>query len=101
MNDDCEIKISDPLSLDNNSNFSKIYSRYSSDRLYLSPEECSALEMESFCVKSSKNDVWTCGIIILEIGLLENQNLCYRANSRKINWVKLNENIYHFGKIYS
>jgi hypothetical protein len=51
-------------------------------------------------MKSNKNDVWTCGMIILEIGLLEDQNLCYKENCRKINWGKLSQNIDKFGRQY-
>ena len=58
------------------------------------------MENYSQCVKSSKNDVWTLGMILLHMGLLQNQQTCYEEECRKINWVKVYQNLEQLERLY-
>lgn len=48
-----------------------------------------------------KSDVFTLAMIILEIGLLEYQDACYKSDWTLIDWVQLEDNWIKFRNIYS
>lgn len=48
-----------------------------------------------------KSDVFTLGIIILEAGLLEYQDDCYRDGGFRIHWDTVNNNLDKFADLYA
>lgn len=48
-----------------------------------------------------KSDVFTIGMIMLEAGLLEAQDDCYRDECSRVHWDTVKFNLERFGEIYS
>lgn len=83
------IKVSDPYTTGTVSNYDVLLNKRSTLHLYLSPEQTDALRQEIShppCKQSSKCDIWTLGMIMLEAGLLQYQDECYRDECARINW---------------
>lgn len=76
---DGNVKVADPLAGGLQPNFECVFNNRTLRNVYLSPEQCEAIESQKPIINknSYKNDVFTMGIILLECGLLERQDHCY------------------------
>ena len=83
-------------------NFESIFSNRTLKNVYLSPEQCEAIESQKPIINKNayKNDVFTLGMILLQCGLLERQDQCYLDDCSKLNWSKLDANLLRFGHSY-
>ena len=97
------IKISDPFAIGATPNYDTAINKRSTPHLYLSPEQATALQQEVVTpsINHYKSDIWTLGMIMLEAGLLEYQDDCYRDDWSRIQWETLQYNINRFGQAYS
>ncbi len=70
----------------------------------MSPEQCEALQGELISpanINPYKSDIFTLGMIILECGLLQYQDECYRDEYSRIHMETLEYNKNRFRKSYS
>lgn len=74
------IKIFDPIATGCQNNYDTLIGKRSTPHIYLSPELADALQLEAGQphVHAYKSDIWTMGMIILEAGLAQYQDECYR-----------------------
>lgn len=72
------VKVADPLTLASRSNLDTVYNNRHLKGIYLSPEQCEALESKGAYNNPFKNDVWSLGMVLLECGLLEDQSWLYK-----------------------
>ena len=74
-----------------------------SPHLYISPELCGSLAncQPSHTYDPHKSDVFTLGMIILEAGLLEYQDSCYKSDWTAIDWGRVEQNWRSFKGCYS
>lgn len=75
----------------------------STPHLYLAPEQAAALAQEIIVpsLNTFKADIWTMGMVMLEAGLLEYQDECYRDEGSRIHWETLQYNVNRLGQVYS
>ena len=92
------IKIYDPIATGASTNYDLLLTRRTSPHIYISPEEVEDLKKEKIKSESNsfKTDIWTIGMIMLEAGLLEYQDSCYRDQFTRIHWETLQYNISRF-----
>lgn len=58
-------KVKDPLSIPESDNYLLVSKNLKTSGIYLSPDQCNALQMMSYCKKSTKDDVWALGMVLL------------------------------------
>jgi serine/threonine protein kinase len=82
------IQIYDPITTGAPTNYDNLLNHRSTPHIYLSPEQTEALREEKLHHngQSSKGDIWTLGMIVLEAGLLSYQDDCYRDQCSRIHW---------------
>lgn len=59
------VKVADSLALGSTSNLETVYNNRQATGIYLSPEQCEALESRGAYSNPFKNDVWAMGMILL------------------------------------
>ena len=97
------VKVCDPFATAQQSNYEKAFLNRKTPHLYLPPEQAVALQEELISPKfpEEKGDIWTMGMIMLEAGLLNYKDECYRDDWSRIHWESIHYNINCFGQIYS
>lgn len=95
-----QVKLADPFCSIGGINYDVLYDNVNTSLVYPSPENCAALEQGCSTpistINQYKSDVFTLGMILLEIGLLQSQDDCYSQNKRTINWQRIQNNIQRF-----
>jgi serine/threonine protein kinase len=96
------LRLYDPIATAVQPNIDVLLAKRSTPHLYLSPEECEQLEEEcTLTTNTYKSDVWTLGMILLEAGLAQYQDECYRDEYSRIHWETLSFNLNRFAQLYS
>lgn len=97
------IALGDPYVIGLISNQETVERRMATPHIYLSPEELEEIVNNTHFreVNTSKSDVFTLGMIILDAGLLEFQDECYDLNNFSIKWSVLNSQVDRFSSLYS
>ena len=101
LDNDGLVKVADPLAAAAPTNLDIIYHNRHAKSIYLSPEQCEALDSRSIFSNPYKNDVWSMGMVLLECGLLERQDHCYRDEYQRLDYDLLHKNVRRFGLEYS
>jgi serine/threonine protein kinase len=80
ISQDGVVKIYDPICTGAPTNYDALIAKRTTPHIYLSPELTESLQLEAgqpHC-HAYKSDIWTLGMIILEVGLGQYQDECYR-----------------------
>lgn len=85
------------MALSGRNNLETVYNNRGSRGVYLSPEQCDALESRGAYSNPYKNDVWSMGLILLECGLLEDQSPLYKDDYARLDYPALQRNLQRFG----
>ena len=96
-------RVVDPITIPMSQNLEVVYHKRNVKNVYLSPEQCQIIdqqELNRLVNDPYRSDVYTAGILILEVGLLQRQDDCYDDDCSKINERRLDENIDKFGELY-
>jgi hypothetical protein len=86
-------KLCDPLMAGTQRNLEVVHGHRNIKNVYLSPEECRAVELEQSEEWHPSDAVFTAGIIALEAALLERQDGCYLEHSSRVNWQAVTGNL--------
>ena len=82
--------MADPYCTASPNNYQRMLHSRLTKNIYLSPELCELLSKEEVVVPESinpyKSDVFTLGMIALEMGLLQYQHECYRDDFTRVHW---------------
>lgn len=101
---DGSIQIADPFCSAEGTNYEILLDNKHIGHLYPSPEMCQALseryESPPRNFNFFRSDVFTVGMIILEVGLFQSQDDCYYSNKTCINWEKIKRNLLLFEEVY-
>ena len=93
----------DPIATPLTPNIDILYHNRNVKNIYLSPEQCKLLD-EQYIYKTVsdpfKSDVFTAGMIVLEVGLLERQDGCYEEDSARVCTGELEKRVERFGEMY-
>ena len=96
-------RVVDPITVPVNQNLDVVYHKRNIKNVYLSPEQCQRVDLQEIgkgISSPSKSDVFTFGMILLEAGLLRQQDECYEDDCARINWRQIEHNIGLFTELY-
>ncbi len=82
------MRIFDPIATGCQSNYDALLTRRNTPHLYLSPELTEGLQRETSqpTCNPYKSDIFTLAMIILEAGLGNYQDECYRDECSRVHW---------------
>ena len=97
------IRVYDPISTGVQTNYDSLLTKRDTPHVYLSPELGDCLQRETTFPHCHpyKSDIWTMGMIVLEAGLSQYQDECYRDQSARVHWETLQYNIHRFRQCHS
>lgn len=104
LTNDGLIKVADPYCVSQPTNYEQLLTKRNTPHIYLSPELCEALSQELTSpqlLNVYRSDVFTVAMIMLEAGLLQYQDECYRDECSRVHWDTLQYNLDRFGEGYS
>lgn len=96
--------MADPYCTSQPSNYEVLLTKRNTPHIYLSPELCESLSQELTSpqlLNPYRSDVFTVAMIMLEAGLLQYQDECYRDECARLHWDTLQYNLDRFGESYS